>query len=388
MRVCRSSFRVGLAVGTIFFGQQLLADAGYPPNFAAFCEGDLRPERQADFDASLAAAEQAVRAKNLDGARKALQDAGSAAFRGRNDLDYGKSIKCQGKAKAQRFFDADLGYHLQRQARGDTDIPYWVVAADAGGQGLADFIINRRSGRAGALRRIDDIALQLERDRDYGAFLLPQEERIIAACKDANTRVQQEARRIHDQELAAEDKAFRRSFTEQERAMTSDMASLANALGAAADEELVLTRRRVDDSMNHLREARSWFIYDAAMGMKENESPESARALQRGNAMLAKAGDTSVDALSRDEYFEMAIGYFDFGDWKAEAAQATAARDGIQGEVARRQQQVEADTEEFVEEMRGKAENMEAAMQDMKKTEAEKKSFNEEADALEAELGF
>ena len=35
-----------------------------------------------------------------------------------------------------------------------------------------------------------------------------------------------------------------------------------------------------------------------------------------------------------------------------------------------------------------KAEAVQQAVDDMQKTEAEKKSFNEEADALEAELGF
>jgi len=374
-------------------GERNFANAGYPPNFQAFCEGDLTADRQAKFDNSLAKAEAALASGDVETAGNALQSASAAAYRGFTDLDYGKSRKCLGEAKARRYFKADLDYHLRRKARGDQAIPLWAIAADSGAEGMLLELQGERVNRySRAYAECNEIVRQYQIDSDYGAFMLSEEEAVMAACKTLQTEVKGYARTLHDEAMAAETVAFSREATDQERAVAADMSAMGEYMGSTMDAEQMLTKQRVGESMDQLQEARAWnFGLDTADGglpRDPADTPESQRALQRGNVLLSKAEDTSIDVVARDDNYALAIDYYDFGYQKEAARKARAAREAIQPQLAASRQQTEAKRDAVRKEMEGKLENAAAAMEDMKKTEAEKESFNAEADALEAELGF
>jgi len=374
-------------------GEVNWANAGHAPNFRAYCEADLPPDRLEKFNSSLTRAEGALESGDLEAARSALQDADGAAYRGGSDLDYSVSRKCLGEAADRRYFNAELDYHLQRQALGETNIPVWVIAAASGSQGIVDRLQGDKANRYGtAYGQCNDVSRQLQQEREYGAFVLSEEEEIIRACADAALEIQKYVRSLHDQAMAAEDVAFNRDPTPQESALINNMKGFAASMGSAVDPDAMLARQRVDESIGYLNDARDWNLVlgidDSDIPRAHSDMPESQRAVKRGNEMLSKAEDTSLDVLSRDDYYAMAIDYYDFGYAKDAARKARASRESIQVQVAARQQEADDNREAMQAEMEGKLENAAEAMEDMKKTDAEKKSFNEEADALEAELGF
>jgi len=403
-------FRISISVvGLLLAAQPVLADgkydartggetnwanAGYAPNFQAFCEGDLQPAAYESFDADLAAAEQALAKGDLPKAKKYLGEAIAAVNRGGSDLHYPVALKCLGEVSTQRYFNANLDYYLKLQAKeGAKNIPVWVTAVEGGSQGIIKRVQGEKVNRYSRVySECDERTRQLQFEREYGAFLLPEEQKVLNACSDVKIEIQKYARAFHDDAMAAEKVAFNRAPTEQERAIVADMSKMAAYMGGPTDAEVVLINQRVDESMNHLKDARAWNFGLGTDGgdvpRAHADLPESQRALQRGTTMMSNADDSAIDVLSRDKYYEMAIRYFDFGYQKNSAAKARTARNGIQADVERKQQQAQARQEELAIEMEGKLENVATAVEDMQKTEAEKKSFNDEADALEAELGF
>jgi len=361
----------------------------YPPNFAELCSFDLPPKRQAAFDESLAAAEAAAKRDDFLTVQRSLENMGLMAYRGqvgREKLDYRLSYKCLGKPTYQRVFDVLLAYQGGKKVQGRA--PYWVIAAEAGAQGLADQVIGQRSSPGAAVGYIAVVVEEYDWERNFGAYLLPDEQRIKSASEDAIKLIEAHAKRMHDEAMAAEEKAFNRPPTAQEIEMQVATQAMAGALVGMGDADPMLQKQRTGESLNKLGEARRWYISEAASGGNTSDSPESARARQRGITLLAKADDVALDVMSRDEYYEQAINYFEFGSWQKETAGAQAARARIAPDLEARKQQLEANQQQALAEMQRKADSAKQEIESMQKTEAEKKSFNEEADALEAELGF
>jgi len=189
-------------------------------------------------------------------------------------------------------------------------------------------------------------------------------------------------------------RAFNRAPTEQEKALLKSGSTFGAAMGAGMDSDALLTGQRVGESSNLLHDARDWnFVLFKDSGKSEDniswqELPSSKRARQRGDTLLAKANDASNTFTARDSYYDMAIDYYSFGHWNSQRDAAVAAEASIQDDVMAERQQAEEKMQQMQADMESRLENAEQAMESMQKTEAEKKSFNDEADALEAELGF
>ncbi len=90
----------------------------------------------------------------------------------------------------------------------------------------------------------------------------------------------------------------------------------------------------------------------------------------------------------RDEYYELALEYYNWCNCKDKAANALATKEGIQTQLLAEQKHRQEQIDQAEERLKGQAEDMQRAIDDMQKTDAEKKAFEDEADALEAELGF
>ncbi|RLA46237.1 MAG: hypothetical protein DRR06_05550 [Gammaproteobacteria bacterium] len=355
--------------------------------FTEYCRGDLPADQQASFYAQLDLAEQALAAQKTTAAEAAMGKALSAVYRGGAESDI--SVKCLGEPAARRWLTTKLV--IQRLA---PQPGLYITAADRGKDGLIEIVSPQPAARfVQSFQTIEYIADRIETDRQYGAFILAQENAIEKACRDAIEPLTKQARQKHQSTLAAEDKAFTRPATEQETAalnaiddaeeFTSVIAGV--ELNATTPKETLLAQLRVHESRELLREARIWNLkdYDDIQAR-----PTSQRAQKRGEAMLAQANDTGLSPGTRDQFYEDAIGYYEFGHWNTQVTKAKSAKDAIQPALKAENERQQADREKAKEGLASRAEQIKQAQKEMMKTEAEKKSFKDEADALEAELDF
>ena len=381
-------------------GDAHLESAMYVYTFADLCRRELPAKQQSLFYAELGRAEQAIAAGNVRDAEQAMNNAQGASWRGA-DFDQKASndvgVKCLGEQTASRWHTARLGLYrlLDSEYPNDSDRVWQTNLILTANDGGSDVLVNEiRSEPAsrfrGAVGALEGITRQVDTDREFGAYILAGENQVATACRDASRQLRKLADQKHRAALAAEDTAFNRQPTEQETSMARAATSAEAAasaimgveLGDADRDEVMLVGIRVGESQRHLEDARDWNLeqYDDPA-----RRPSSQRALKRGDSMLAQANDTARSLAVRDDFYGLALQYFRFGsldDREAEAASRQAAiQPALEAEQARREQQREAALEQ-------KAGAMQQAVEDMQKTEAEKKSFNEEADAMEAELGF
>ena len=104
--------------------------------------------------------------------------------------------------------------------------------------------------------------------------------------------------------------------------------------------------------------------------------------------MLTKANDPQFSLGARDRFYRDAERYFEFGGFSDRAATAESRRAAIQPELQAERDWQKAALEKAAAEFESKGEDVQKAIDDMQKNESEKQSFMDEADALEAELGF
>ncbi len=112
------------------------------------------------------------------------------------------------------------------------------------------------------------------------------------------------------------------------------------------------------------------------------------RAVTRGDQMMVLGFDKTVGLFYRESLMRHAIEYYHIGEAAQKQRYAENERSILGQEVERAQAEQKARMEEMLQEMQPMIENMQRAGQDMLKSDAEKRAFEEEADALEAELGF
>jgi len=387
-----------IALGILTLGTAYSEE--YAESFSEVCRGALPADRQNLFYAELRRGEQAIAAGNVRDAEQAMNTAQGTAWRGAafdlavsNDV----GIKCLGEQTAKRWYAARLGLYrlLAAENSGDSDrvgqTNLILQANDGGSNALVNEISSEPAHRfRGAVGSLQQIAARVDKDREFGAYILPQENAVAAACRDAVSQLRKLADQKHRAALEAEDRAFNRPLSEQEislaesaeSAQAATMAIVGVNMDTGRDKEAPFIAMRVTESQRHLRDARAWDLdeYD-----DPTTEPSSRRALERGDTMLARANDPAQGLEMRDDLYQDAEKYFQFGGFSKQAKAAESQRDAIQpalqAEKARREQQRDAALEQ-------KAAAMQQAVDDMQKTEAEKQSFNEEADAMEAELGF
>jgi hypothetical protein len=229
--------------------------------------------------------------------------------------------------------------------------------------------------------------------REIDAFVLPEETAIERLALQAVGLIDAHGERRSQEALGREAEAFYRDPSQLEKdgaQQLENLAPLAAAMGgiefdAAEQTEVQFARQRTRESREQLDIARGW----AFSGNPESEQfPANLRAAERGDESLAWAGDERRSFTSRDEYYEIALDYYDWCNCKDKVASAIAARQALQPELEAEQARRQAMMDAAEERLKGQAEDMKRALDAMQKTDAEKKAFEDEADALEAELGF
>jgi hydrogenase maturation factor HypE len=149
----------------------------------------------------------------------------------------------------------------------------------------------------------------------------------------------------------------------------------------APDMEAQREVSRAKGSLTMLETARDWA---AAVGV-EDTRPVNERAVERGDALLARAGDSGLGVESRDSLYQAAESYFKFADNLERLRTAEVAREKIAPAVKAEVDKRNAKIARQGDELRKSAQQMK---QSVDKTKAQKESFKKEADALEDELGF
>lgn len=372
-----------------------------PVSFAEACRRDLLPDQEARFYESLGRAESALAAGETETGVDALQSAIGAAYRGGAESNL--AVKCLGRPAAKRFIEAQLESY--RQHRSSTADPMRlrrpeliVLAVDSGADAVVRAVeASSMRGFVSAVRILERAVERLEAHRDFGAFLVSQEEKLLASGRAALAPLRDRAAREHEQALATESGSFSRAATDEETeaAELYDAGTLlADALagvdlgaedGAGMDRDAMLLAQRIRESQELLRRARSWNLAEYE---NEQARPTSQRARERGNEMLARGKDDAASLALREIALESASEYFEFGGFDDEVARADAALAALRPALDAQARQRNAAREEAKQRLEREAAAIRKSAEDIKKSDAERRSFEAEADALEDELGF
>jgi hypothetical protein len=365
-------------------------------NFAEYCEGELPARRRAQFDRDFAKAERDVASENIRDAELALGSALNAAYRGGADSEV--SIKCLGESIARRWFRVKLGidrYWSENRRRGGSDTAKLRTrAVDQGEAAVVSFAMKMKARKfVSAIRTLEGFADRLDQDRDFGAFLLTEEEALIKTSRQAAKKMRAHAAKAHRDALAREQKEFNRPVTDQERDQADSLENAQNALsafvgsdvGSIGDKDELVVFKRASFSQESLRSARDWNVETYA---NRPSMPSSKRARKRGDAMLERGNDKGASLRLREAFYREAKQYYNFGGFEEASAQAESARASIQpGLEAERDRQDKA-LDRAGAQLEKDAEAIRQGAADMIKTDSEKESFDDEADAMEDELGF
>jgi hypothetical protein len=175
-----------------------------------------------------------------------------------------------------------------------------------------------------------------------------------------------------DEELKAE---------ESQRAQQSIAADFFGDASLAPEMEWLREVNQAKGSLTMLQAGREW----AEAVSADDAKPVNNRALERGDALLVRAGNSELGVESRDALYQAATDYFEFAG-KIERVQKTErARAQIAPELKAAIDQRNAKISQQGQKLKESAQQMK---QSTDKTEAQKKSFKDEADAMEDELGF
>ena len=112
------------------------------------------------------------------------------------------------------------------------------------------------------------------------------------------------------------------------------------------------------------------------------------RLVNRGDQMMALGFDKTVGLFFRESLMRHAIEYYRIGEAVQKQSSAENERKILGEEVQRAEGDRKVRLEAYQRELQPMIEDMQRAGQDMLKSDAEKKEFEEEADALEKELEF
>ena len=263
-------------------------------DFGTFCRDPLPADRMNRFRQNLTATETALASRDAEEARESFDIAMSAVYRGGGESDV--SVKCLGESTAGRWFDAKLELKRQQTAqRNSTDL--YLIAADQGADGLVSTITQKEGSQIGSsVNWLQEIARRLRAEQAYGAFLLPGEQRILAASDTALKEIRALADKAIQAALREEAAAFERPVSDQERDLVTNTNNLASGLLGVElqltdDPEVLYLERRAQESMEKLQKARAWDLKSAE---DPGEPAWGKRARKRGDTVLEKAGDSQL----------------------------------------------------------------------------------------------
>ncbi len=356
----------------------------------------MRPmviEKLGELEAALARGdlEQAERAKSE--AEGATQDV--AGWTG------ALGVKCVGEPTFRRYFKGSQAVTQLRAGQNPADTRsrvmarLWIAANDSGKgpDHILEVIPDNYNQYSRAWYDLNSTAETVEYYRKIGVFVLPEEAAIERAALKAVKLIDARARERSRQALAREAEAFYRDPTQIEKdgaQRLENLAPLASSMAgiefdAAEQTELQFARQRTRESREQLDTARGWAF---SANSDSGQSPANLRAAERGDEVLTWADNKELSFTIRDEYYALALDYYNWCNCKDRAANAVAGKKAIQPQLLAEQERRQEQIDQAEERLKGQAEEMQRTLDDMQKTDAEKKAFEDEADALEAELGF
>jgi hypothetical protein len=268
-----------------------------------------------------------------------------------------------------------LNYYVEGHNRQDASRVIGVLTPSASGSGRA---IGRLKSEIDALDFTAAQGFELLSDEQSARQFWQQ------GLDDLAANAQQQAANLLDLEEGLVTGEATSEELQIEAAQTDAQDVLAQFLGdesLAPGDEAMRDISRARGSLRMLERAREWVAPVSAGAVQ----PLLARALSRGDALMAKAGDAALSLEARDSLYESAGSYFDFAGDDGRRQAAARGRDALAPALKGERDQREARLDQKSSELEAAARQ---AQQQMQKTEAEKQSFKEEADALEDELGF
>jgi len=186
--------------------------------------------------------------------------------------------------------------------------------------------------------------------------------------------------------LRSESEIISSDITEEEAQIQAAAQDVTAFLGSMIGEDSLLPSDeaqfdtdRAERSLIQLGEAHRWLSWITT----DEVAPILIRAKERGDVMLARANDTAVGFEARDDYYATAINYYQFANAYDKATRAKTSREAIIPALAAERAEREAKFDAKAAQMQESMDNFE---QSMEKSAAEKESFKNEADSLEAEL--
>lgn len=377
-----------VAASVCLLASPLVNAAG--PNCAAM--EDAGPQW---FATQLDAVQASYQSGNSQGAYQQLRSAMMGLPR---HADVSLDARCVGAAQWQRLYQLRraITQALGKQAEDSGKLAAtegaldWYVTGD--NQGDARRVIPQLTptveGTTYIINRLRSEISALDQAQASGFELLPEEHAARAFWQKGLDGMIGYARKQAAETLEKEAGLLTRAATAKEeqfeQAQEEQQTRVADLLGdesLATQNEAQREVNRAAASLKMLVAARDW-----SQAVSDSDTaPVIERALQRGDALLLRANDATLGLEARDSLFAAAGNYFEFAgssQRQQAAAQGRAAiapalqaeRDARTARIDRKSAEIQQSTQQ--------------AKEAMQKTATQKKSFKDEADALESELGF
>lgn len=347
------------------------------------------------FAGQLDAVQATYEGGNSQGAWQQLRQAMNSLPR---TVDVSLDARCVGPAGWQRMYElrkaitATLGKqseNLRRLANTGGALDWYVIGDN---QGDARRVIKQLTptveGTAYIIDRLQNEVTLLDSVQESGFELLPQERSALAFWQKGLigtiAYASKKAAAILEKESGLLTRAATSTEEQLEAAQESQQALVADYLG---DESLGVKNEaqrevnRAEASLTMLVAARDW----AQAVSTDAGAPVVERALKRGDALLAQTGAANLGLEARDSLYQAAGNYYEFAGASARQQAVERGRSGIAPALKAERDARMARTRQKNAELQRSAEQAKKAMQ---KTDSQKQSFKNEADAMEDELGF
>ena len=347
------------------------------------------------FAAQLDGLQATYQGGNSQGAYQQLQE---AMFGLPRRADVSLDARCVGTAGWQRMYQLRQGItqslgqtaeNTERLASPEGALDWYVTGDNqADARRVIPKLTPTTEGTTWIISRLRSEIATLDRAAAAGFDLLPEERAARDFWQRGVDGTVRYAKGKVDQVLQAEAGLLTREAIDEELKSEQSQMDRQNIAAdffgdpsLAPDKEVLRETNRAQGSLKMLKTARDW-----AMAVSKDEAaPVNSRALDRGDAILARAGSADLGLESRDALYQSAADYFKFaGNFErqqtVERARAQIAP-ALKAEISQRN----AKLDKQAQKLRGSAQEMKHSME---KTEVQKNSFKDEADALEDELGF
>jgi hypothetical protein len=347
------------------------------------------------FSAELDRAQTTFNASDSAGAYEQLRQAATGLPR---SVDVSLDARCVGPAlwlryyKLRRSITQPLGQAAEKAGRLESSqgaLDWYVTGDNQGGaRRVTPLLTPTTEGTTWVIARLRSEVQGLDHAVTAGFQLLPEERAALTFWQHGLEGTIRYAQSKVTEVLQAETRLLTRAATDEELQIEQTQQGLHSmAAGFFGDESLAPDMEaqhesnRANASLTMLNSARDW---GSAVSV-EDAAEVNERAVQRGDALLARVGETTLGLKSRESLLEAAENYFEFAGNRERQQAAQRALAAIAPAVETERAQRNAKIDKKADELRESS----ARMRDsVIKTEEQKQSFKDEAEALESELGF